>query len=170
MSRRASRKEDRLIILDIAKILGVSKRRIKKDGCGDWIIEARRGYVATDGSSIYLYVRSGSSRRWKAAKRSLQFLSARQDGDDEGIFCVQHWLTVEETAAIRKVLGLRKAPVLTDEQRSSRCLNLAPKKRAVSSGIVDSRKSPLSSFQKRPEPQENEPTKAVFADLKDEKN
>jgi hypothetical protein len=133
---RESRKLDRVFMLELARALGVSERRIKRDGCGDWNIVARRGHIATDGTSSYAYLRLESSRRWKAAKRILRFLSVSQDGDNEGIFHIREMPTAAQAVTIRKALGLRKAPLLTDEQRASRRLNLAPNNQPVSSEIV----------------------------------
>jgi hypothetical protein len=139
---RASRKFDRLFILELARVLRISKRRIKKDKCGDWNVVARRGLIATDGVSFYAYLRLGSPRRWKAAKRALGFLSVTQDGDYEGIFLIRGMPTTEQAASIRKVLGLRKAPLLTLQQRSFRRLNFASNSGAVSSEIVGVGRSP----------------------------
>jgi hypothetical protein len=87
--------------------------------------------------SFYVYVRVRSPRRWKGVKRTLRFLCVTQDGDDEGIFVLRAMPTSEQAVNIRKVLGLRKAPVLTDEQRACRRLNLAPRNGAVSSDFTD---------------------------------
>jgi hypothetical protein len=136
MPRRGSRKDDRRMLLGLAKTLGISQRRIKRDGCDDWIIGGRRGHIATDGVSFYAYVRGRSPRHWNAAKRILRFLSVSLDGDEEGIFNFCETQTGEQAAQIRKVLGIRKAPQLTQQQRSSRRSNLAPKNGAVSSEII----------------------------------
>jgi hypothetical protein len=155
---RASRKADRLFILELATALSVSERLVKRDRCGDWNIVARRGHVATDGVSFYAYVRVRSPRRWKGAKRTLGFLCATQDGDDEGIFILREMPTAEQAATIRKVLGMRKAPVLTDEQRASRRLNLAPKSRAVSSDFIDVVGAPATNPADEPQMQINKLT------------
>jgi hypothetical protein len=144
---RASRKADRLFILELAIALSVSQRRVKRDRCGDWNVVGRRGHVATDGVSFYAYLRVRSPRRWKGAKRTLDFLCVTQDGDNEGVFILREIPTAEEAAAIRKVLGMRKAPALSPEQRASvvRRSNLLPRNHAISGDFVDTAGLPATT-------------------------
>jgi hypothetical protein len=137
MTARSSRKADRILLLGLAKSLIVSRGRLERDACGDWIISARRGHISTDGFSSYAYLALGSPRRWEFAKQALKFLSVTQDGDNEGIFIMRDIPTAEQAAVIRKVLGLRKAPILTEQQRetvTSR-LNLPRRNGGVSEGL-----------------------------------
>jgi len=152
---RASRKADRPFILELTNALCVSPRNVQKDECGDWIIVARRGHVATDLLAFYAYVRARSPRHWKAVKRKLHFLCVTQDGDDEGIFILREMPTSGQAATIRKVLGIRRALALTDEQRASRRFNLAPKNRAVSIDLADVLKVPATNPVDEPLNEEN---------------
>jgi hypothetical protein len=118
MTARANRKADRISLLQLTNALRVSQGRIKKDACSDWNIFARRGHISTDGTGcFYIYVQFGSPRLWTFTKRKLEFFTVSQDGDDEGILMMREVSTTEQAAVIRKVLGLRKAPSLTTEQR-----------------------------------------------------
>jgi hypothetical protein len=119
MTARSSRKADRTCLVDFATALNVSRRRLKRDTCDDWIISARRGHFSTDGLSFYIYLKLKTPRRWEFAKQTLQFLTVSQDGDNEGIFIIRDIPTTEQAAVIRKVLGLRKAPNLTEKQRQT---------------------------------------------------
>jgi hypothetical protein len=124
MKARTSRKADRILLIELAKALNVSRRRIKRDTCSDPNIFAIRGHISTDSTSFYLYVQVKTPRRWEITKRALNFLSVTQDGDDEGIFILHEMPTTQQAAVIRKVLGLRKAPSLKKEEREAIALRL----------------------------------------------
>jgi hypothetical protein len=147
MTARSSRKVDRILLLGLAERLTVSRGRLERDGCGDWIISARRGHISTDGSNFYAYLEFKTPRRWEFAKRTLNFLIVTQDGENEGIFIMRETLTPEHAAAIRKTLGLRKSPILTDQQKqtiTSR-LNLPPRNGAVSDSSINVSDEPTTS-------------------------
>jgi len=137
MSAGANRKADREALLALTDALQVSKSNLRRDPCGDWNIFGRRGHVSTDGIAHFAYLQPGSKRRWEAAKRTLDFLTVSQDGDDEGVLKIASAPTPEQADLLRKFLGLRKASPLTDEQRATlRRFNFARDKTPVSAPSI----------------------------------
>jgi hypothetical protein len=118
-SPRSSRKADRDAMRALAQALEVSLRRFGRDACGDWNLRGRRGHFSTDGQTFYVYLKLPSPRRWEFAKRKLHFLFVTQDGDEEGIFKLKQLPTTVQAVVMRKVLGFRKAPTLTEQQRQA---------------------------------------------------
>jgi hypothetical protein len=119
-----SRAIDKDLLADLADVLQISKNNLRKDPCGDWTIVGRRGHVLTDGLDIYVYLPSGTARRWEAAKRVLSFMTVTQDGDEEGILKMRGAPTAEQAVILRKLLGSRYAPPLTEEERAARIRRL----------------------------------------------
>jgi hypothetical protein len=136
---RVSRKQDRKLMLGLAKSLSVSSSKVKRDGCGDWIISSRHGQISTDGAVFYVYLRSFSGRHWTFVKRKLCFLLISQDGDDEGVLKMVDIPGSDQAAIVRRTLRLRKTPQLTEEQRRSLVarLNLPFRKRDASSNYIE---------------------------------
>jgi len=112
-----NRKADRELLLALTESLSVSQGRLRRDPCGDWIIGGSRGHVLTDGINAFAYLPAGTARRWEKAKRVLSFMAVTQDGDTEGILKLRAMPTSPQAAVLRKVIGLRKVSLLTDEQR-----------------------------------------------------
>jgi hypothetical protein len=81
---RTNRKADRQLLMALTGCLRVSRGRLRRDLCGDWVIVGLRGHILTDGINCFAYVPSGTARRWERAKRLLNFTVAVQDGDSEG--------------------------------------------------------------------------------------
>jgi hypothetical protein len=99
----------------------------------------RRGQISTDGVRFYVYVQTDTKRRWEKTKRTLNFMAISQDGDVEGIFTFEGLPTADQATIIRKVLGLRRAMPLTDEQRVdlARRFDSALSKSPLSEQIID---------------------------------
>jgi len=94
----------------LATALSVSSRTMRRDGCGDWRIEGRSGYIYPwgDGETWVLFVACRSTRHWTATKRKLAFCEVTQEGDDEGCLRLLHAPPTDEAAIIRGALGIRK--------------------------------------------------------------
>jgi len=114
-----NRKADRELLMTLTGCLSVSQGRIRRDPCGDWVIEGLRGHILTEGANAFAYLPAGTARRWNRAKQTLHFMTVTQDGDEEGILKLLEMPTAEQAGTLRKLLGLRKASPLTDERRAA---------------------------------------------------
>ena len=135
---RIDRKADRDLLIALTESLSVSRGRLRRDLCGDWVIVGTRGHILTDGVNAFAYLPAGTARRWAKAKRVLSFMAVTQDGDDEGILRLDGMPTPEQAKIIRKVLGLRQRTELSEADRAelknrfkSSC------QRGVSDGLID---------------------------------
>jgi hypothetical protein len=95
----------------LADALKISRRHVRKDPFGQWLIDRGRGRVQPWGdlSSYLIYVVAHSARKWGAIKRKAKALGweITQDGDDEG--CIRVGVPNEaEATYLRALLGLRK--------------------------------------------------------------
>jgi hypothetical protein len=133
-----NRKADRDLLIALTESLSVSRGRLRRDLCGDWVIVGLRGNILTDGTDAFVYLPAGTARRWTKAKRTLQFMQVTQDGDTVGILKFDGVPIADQGAIIRKVLGLRKVTPLTDEQRDaiSRRLSGTPSQTPISDGFI----------------------------------
>jgi hypothetical protein len=116
---RTSRKADRDLMIALTGYLSVSRGRLRRDLCDDWVIGGSRGHILTDDVDAFVYLPSGTARRWERAKRILSFMVVTQDGDQEGILRLDGMPTPTQAEALRKLLGLRKATPLTEERRAA---------------------------------------------------
>jgi hypothetical protein len=114
---RTDRRADRELLVTLVDALSVSLGRLRRDPCGDWVINGTRGHILTDGTDAFVYLPAGTARRWERAKRTLNFMSPTQDGDTEGVLKLIEMPSSPLAAVLRKVIGLRKVSILTDEQR-----------------------------------------------------
>ena len=78
-----------------------------------WQLIAARRVLAVIGTM------GRSTRHWKMIKQRLAFMTATQDGDEEGCLRLFRLPTPEEAALIREALLLRKRRTLTEESRAS---------------------------------------------------
>jgi hypothetical protein len=126
------------LLLGLLNVLSVSRNNLRRDPCGDWNVVGARGRALTDGTTVFIYVKLQTSRRWVKTKRTLAFMTVTQDGDDEGILKFDGMPTADQAAVIRKVLGLRKVTPLTDEQRDTlaRRLSAAPSQTTLSECFI----------------------------------
>jgi hypothetical protein len=134
-----NRKADRELLLALTESLRVSQGRLHRDPCGDWNVVGTRGHALADGTTVFVYIKLKTSRRWVKTKRTLAFMTVTQDGDDEGILKFDGMPTADQAAMLRKVIGLRKVTPLTDEQRCTLAsrFDLVRSKPAVSDGSID---------------------------------
>jgi hypothetical protein len=135
---RTNRKADRDLLIALTASLCVSKGRLRRDPCGDWVTVGTRGHFLTDGISAFAYVPAGTARRWEKAKRILNFMAVTQDGDEEGILKLIETPTTAQAGAIRKLLGLRKASPLSHERRAALVsVGFSQAKPPVQAGFID---------------------------------
>src|SRR5436190_3451138 len=101
---------DRATQVTLLNALNAWESALRRDDCGAWRINGKRGHVFTwgDGQSWVLYIQAGSPRRWSNIKKQLAFCRVTQDGDDEGCLRLFGLPTAEQAKAIRDVLGIRK--------------------------------------------------------------
>jgi hypothetical protein len=96
----------------LADALKISRRHIRKDEFGQWIIDHGRGRAQPCGdlSSFLLYGTAHSARKWGAIKREAKTFGweITQDGDDEGCFRFGAPTDPDEATYLRNLLGLRK--------------------------------------------------------------
>src|SRR5687767_12878433 len=90
--------------------LSSSSTSLRRDECGAWRINGRRGhsYAWGDNQTAVMYVDSGSARSWTSHKRRLGFCRVTQNGDTEGCLRLMALPTPQQAAVIREVLGVRK--------------------------------------------------------------
>jgi hypothetical protein len=146
-----NRAADRELLADLASVLQISARNLHRDPCGDWIISGRRGHVLTDGRDVYVYLPSGTARRWEAAKRALAFMTVTQDGDEEGILKFQGTPTAEQAATLRKLLGSRYVPPMSDEERAAIARRFAASSQRPSQAPIIAQSDPAAT-KPQPEP------------------
>jgi len=135
---RIDRKADRDLLIALTESLSVSRGRLRRDLCGDWVIVGTRGHILTDGVNAFAYLPAGTARRWAKAKRVLSFMAVTQDGDDEGILRLDGMPTPEQAKIIRKVLGLRQRTELSEAGRAELKNRFkSSSQRGGSDGLID---------------------------------
>jgi hypothetical protein len=84
--------------------LDASPRCLERPNCrrwiGDWQITGKHGHAMTD-DTVYLLYAQATPRRWTSIKQALAFCKLTQDGDDEGILCLDRLPTKAAAEAIR---------------------------------------------------------------------
>lgn len=118
MRAQADRSEDKRLLQKLSDYLQTSYQRIRLDECGDWNIIGSRGHVFTDAKLWYVFVGGESKRSWNSVKSKLKFMELSQDGDAEGILKLERMPSEKEAETLRKVLGLRKRTILSEEDRA----------------------------------------------------
>jgi hypothetical protein len=110
---------DRERLVALLKALDESPSCLERPNCrlwiGDWQITGKHGHAMTDDTGYLLYAQA-TPRRWTSIKQSLAFCKLTQDGDDEGILCLDRLPTEAEAEAIREALGFRKRRHMTEAQ------------------------------------------------------
>jgi hypothetical protein len=106
-------------LVALLNALDASERCLERPVCrgwaGNWQITGKHGHAMTD-DTVYLLYAQATPRRWTSIKQSLSFCKLTQDGDDEGILCLDRLPTDAEAGAIRDALGLRKRRHMTEAQ------------------------------------------------------
>jgi len=120
-ANRDQARDDRQQQERLLAALNATPSQLRRDEAGLWSISGRRGAIQTwgDGHTWLVFVIGRSARHWTAIKRSLDFMTITQDGDEEGCFRLLELPTAEEAALIREALSLRKRRALTAEARDA---------------------------------------------------
>jgi hypothetical protein len=118
--------------------LSASSLSLRRDECGAWRINGRRGHIYTwgDNETWVLYVRSGTARGWMSHKKRLSFCRVSQNGDTEGCLRLMGLPTVEQAEAIREVLGIRKRMAKSPEAIAAERVRLARTRSAAGGGLI----------------------------------
>ena len=110
---------DRERLVALLNALDASPRCLERPVCrgwiGDWQITGKHGHAMTDDTAYLIYAQA-TPRRWTSIKQSLAFCKLTQDGDDEGILCLNRLPNEAEAEAIRDALGFRKRRHMTEAQ------------------------------------------------------
>ena len=112
-------KYERAHLETLLTALGATGRALRRDSCGDWAIEGKRGHIYADGSGFLLFVSPGFKRGWSNTKRKLDFCRVTQDGDDEGCLHLDHLPTPKEAELIRHALRIKRKRHYTPDQLAS---------------------------------------------------
>jgi hypothetical protein len=92
--------------------LAVRPKTLARDECDARVIIGKCGKIFADSNGAYtLYVATGSSRGWTAAKAKLAFCTVTTDCHNEGVLTFDGLPTPQQAAVIRQVLGIRKRRV-----------------------------------------------------------
>ena len=113
-------KYERAHLETLLTALGATGRALRRDSCGDWAIEGKRGHIYADGSGFLIVVCTGGFiRLWANTKRKLDFCRVTQDGDDEGCLHLDHLPTPKEAELIRHALRSKRKRHYTPDQLAS---------------------------------------------------
>jgi hypothetical protein len=115
-------------LLALAKAIETRHAALRRDECGDWRINGRRGHIYAvpgsldppDAAGFLLHSAASSARAWTNTKRDLAFAELTQDGDDEGVFLLDRLPSAAEAQLIRKRLGVAKARSMGEEELARR--------------------------------------------------
>jgi hypothetical protein len=131
---------DRVQQKDLLAALNAWGRALRRDECGAWRIDGKRGSVHSwgDGKTWVLFVAARSRRHWAATKVRLSFCGVTQDGDEEGCLRLHQLPSPEQAAAIRDALGIRKKMEFTPddlERRRASVTRLSPALRSAKASV-----------------------------------
>ena len=140
----AAKSHDRKLLLALCSHLNVSSRRLARDDCGDWIVPHGRGNIQANGSDWIIFIELRSKRQWSSIKRQLTFMRVISDGDQEGRLTLDRMPTCEEAATVRAILGLKKRPSLSKDQRINWLIRLH------SANQIDCKQRPVEILPKIP--------------------
>ncbi len=104
---------------DLAKLMRCA---VKNDTGTPAILGKREQYIENsihaEGTGVLIMASFKGARKWNLVKKELlEFCSLRQCGDREGVFYMAVLPTKAQAALLRRRLGVRKRPDLTDEQK-----------------------------------------------------
>ncbi|WP_315742224.1 hypothetical protein [Bradyrhizobium sp. SZCCHNR1075] len=100
------RQKDKAGLQQLLGALNGAKNALGLDGCGDWMIEGRRGEIRACSGTFSIYLQCHSVRAWNAAKKQLAFCRGSQDSDDEGVLTLDRLPTEAEAKIIRNYVGI----------------------------------------------------------------
>jgi hypothetical protein len=109
----------------LAATIGSRNAALRRDECGEWRIEGRRGWVYAvfgtldrrDRPGFQIYCAPASARAWASAKKAMAFAELALDGDDEGLLFLARMPTPEEAAILRDKLGIAKKREISEAER-----------------------------------------------------
>ena len=138
--RAADTDVDRIQQKGLLGALNAWGRALRRDECGAWRIDGKRGSIHTwgDSKTWVLFVAGRSGRHWTAIKDRLSFSDVTQDGDDEGCLRLHRLPTPEQAAAIRDALGIRKKVEFTPDdlaRRRASMTRLSPAPRSAKAPV-----------------------------------
>jgi len=130
-------KYERARIEALLTALDATRRALRRDTCGDWVIKGNRGHICADGCGFLIIVVSmrRSIRVWPNIKGKLDFCRVTQDGDDEGCLHLDHLPMPKEADLIRHVLRIKRKRQLTPDQRATMAARLKEKGRGAPSRV-----------------------------------
>lgn len=99
--------KDKKYLEVLCKCLSISKRKIRKDECGDYIFPCKEGKIFTVGAYWYIYFNPENPKRWNNFKKKLDWMYPNQDGDWEGIVRADFPPSPEQAAMVRKAMKIR---------------------------------------------------------------
>jgi hypothetical protein len=103
------RQHDHIALQTLLTTLNGAKNALRRDGCGDWMIEGSLGEIRRDADRFIVYLGCHSKRAWTSAKRRLaDFTAVLDDGDEEGILLLTRIPLEAEIATLRDYIGLRQ--------------------------------------------------------------
>jgi hypothetical protein len=119
-------KKQKLLLLELATALDSRSSALRRDECGDYRINGKRGYIysSPEGFQLCYFARNGVTEwdgsgphieDYLSAKRQLIFCRLIQDGTGEGIFILDRLPVPDEAAIIREVLHIPRRKQLSEE-------------------------------------------------------
>jgi hypothetical protein len=110
--------KQRPALLALRDALGCRDNALRRDECGDWRINGKRGHIYAIPDGFQIVVQCETAREWSYARKALKpFAALANDGDEEGVLFLDRLPTVEEAETIRQYVGVAKKRVLSDEGR-----------------------------------------------------
>jgi hypothetical protein len=107
--------KQRPALLDFAHAIGSRSRVLRRDECGDWRINGKRGYIyAVPGGFQLCYI--GTERSWRYARAAVSFARVTLDCDGEGFLMIDRLPTDAEGDVIRDKLGIPKKRQSSEEE------------------------------------------------------
>jgi hypothetical protein len=132
--------KQRPALLAFRDALGCRDNALRRDECGDWRINGRRGHIyAVPGTldrpktpGFQIFVMGWTARGWNLAKEAFRpFADLTTDGDDEGALFIDRLPTRAEAEIIRRYVGIAKRQTYTEEQ----LVGMRERARALAGGV-----------------------------------
>lgn len=100
---------------ELAHQIQTSTRKLHYDTAkARWILQGRHGAISADNIHWSICVKVNSKRHASSVKKQLAFMELVRDGDQEIELRLDRMPTEQETPVIRKLIGLKKLPALSD--------------------------------------------------------
>jgi hypothetical protein len=104
----------------LANQIQTSTRKLHYDTAkARWILEGRYGAISADSIHWCVSVKVNSKRHASSVKKQLAFMEVVRDGDQEIELRLDRMPTEAEGPVIRKLIGLKKLPTLTDDYKNT---------------------------------------------------